>query len=657
MFQRIKKIFDITNIRKIDYRNDINGLRAIAVLGVLIYHSELNIVEAGYLGVDIFFVISGYLITNIIISELNSKTFTFSGFYKRRVDRILPALFSTLFFTSLASYFFLTPGSLIEYINSLIPSTFFYSNIYFANLDFYNSDPARYMPLIHTWSLAIEEQFYILFPLFLYFLYKYFKKYILQIFLIVIFISIYLNTSSDSLSKFYLIEFRIWEILVGSACMFFERNLKKNNFFSYTGFIFMIFPMFYFNDDWIIDIEPKVISILGVTLVLVFNSKNSKLTQLLSFNLFKKIGLWSFSIYLIHQPVFVYYRLLNEKSLSVSWKNIENQKTLDDFLYAFLIFVFILFLSKLNYIFVESKFYTLSNNFKAVTLIFSVFCFVFYFYTVNLYKGFENQWSDNLITQKAINFQKKNNYDLKVNGELCHLNSSKDTIKEFCKINKNKTGTPIVVLGDSMSRTIITAMSTKVQENPITFITGDSCIFLINLINERCARNDKEYATNYMSEIEDSIVVYIVDLWQKVEDNPNQLESIKKLNLTDSFPKTINYLSKNNQVILLTQIPTYRPNVPQLILEGKEVVKIDYDEWINLQGVKILEDIYLSLDRENLHLVRVDKIFCDSFEPGYCLANTKKELFYSDPKHLSIEGAELVVNEIERTIKKIESNK
>ena len=160
-----------------------------------------------------------------------------------------------------------------------------------------------------------------------------------------------------------------------------------------------------------------------------------------------------------------------------------------------------------------------------------------------------------------------------------------------------------------------------------------------------------------MSDIEDSIVIYIADLWQKVEDKPNQLESIKLLNLKDNFPKTIDYLSKNNQVVLLTQVPTYRPSVPELILQGKEVVKINYNEWVNLQGVKILEDIYLSLDKNNLHLVRVDEIFCNSFEPGYCVANTNNKLFYSDPKHLSIEGAELVVNEIERVVKSIEMNK
>ena len=135
--------------------------------------------------------------------------------------------------------------------------------------------------------------------------------------------------------------------------------------------------------------------------------------------------------------------------------------------------LFIIFLSKLNYNFVESKFYTLSNNSKVFILLLSVLCFVFYSYTVNLKKGFEDQWNDNLITQKAINYQKKDNYDLKVNGQLCHLNGNQDAVKEFCKINIDSC------TRDSMSRSIITELSVIFK----IFLLRRCCI-LINLVNE-----------------------------------------------------------------------------------------------------------------------------------------------------------------------------
>src|SRR6056300_1269611 len=211
----IYKFTDISNIKRISFRTDINGLRAIAVLAVVFYHADLKLFKGGWLGVDIFFVISGYLISNIIISELNDGTFTFKNFYLRRVWRILPALFSTLLLTTPFAYFFLTPKALEEYIDSLIASIFFFANYHFMNLDFYIAEFTKFMPLLHTWSLAIEEQFYLLFPLFAFIIYKYFKKYFTFFIGFVTLGSLYLNSLTQSTDKFYRLEFRIWELLLG----------------------------------------------------------------------------------------------------------------------------------------------------------------------------------------------------------------------------------------------------------------------------------------------------------------------------------------------------------------------------------------------------------------------------------------------------------
>src|SRR5210317_2544570 len=171
MVEWIYKLTDISSIKRISFRQDINGLRAIAVLAVVFYHAELELFKGGWLGVDIFFVISGFLISNIITSELNRGTFSFYSFYKRRTKRIIPALFSVILFSFIPSYFLLTPKALNEYISSVISSIFFYSNIYFSNLDFYNAEPVKFMPLLHTWSLSVEEQFYLLLPALLVVLY------------------------------------------------------------------------------------------------------------------------------------------------------------------------------------------------------------------------------------------------------------------------------------------------------------------------------------------------------------------------------------------------------------------------------------------------------------------------------------------------------
>ena len=222
---------DISRISRIGFRNDINGLRAIAVLAVVFYHADFEIFKGGWLGVDIFFVISGYLISNIIISQLNDNTFTFKNFYLRRAKRILPALFTTLLLTIPFAYILLTPKATFEYIKSFIASLFFYANYYFQNLDFYIAESTKLMPLIHTWSLSIE---------FVFFIFKYFKKYFTLIIGFFIFASIYLNTIYNESSKFYRLEFRIWELL-GALVMILSSNIKIKRL-EIIGFGLMLFP-------------------------------------------------------------------------------------------------------------------------------------------------------------------------------------------------------------------------------------------------------------------------------------------------------------------------------------------------------------------------------------------------------------------------------
>jgi peptidoglycan/LPS O-acetylase OafA/YrhL len=644
---------DISNIKRISFRHDINGLRAVAVLAVVFYHAEIKFFSAGFLGVDIFFVISGYLITNIIVSELNESTFKFSKFYIKRIKRILPALFSTLILSSVYVYLFFTPKVLIEYAKSLLPATLFYSNIYFSNLDFYNSEPAKVMPLIHTWSLAIEEQFYILFPLFIFLVFKYLKKYIFQVLIFIIIFSIYINKSTDSLDKFYLIEFRIWELLLGSVAMIVNQNIKKIKNLEIIGLFLMGFPIYYFDNSWITDLEPKLLTLAGVTIILIFNTKKSFLTRILSQKLISNIGLWSFSIYLFHQPIFSFFRIINGKNQAVSW--VESTITKDFFYYLKLwaVILLVIFLSMLNYRLIEINFLEKFNRNRAIVLIITLITICSFAYLSLDTEGYKGRWIDNSLNQKALNFQQKENFDLIQNGEACHITDPDKIIEDVCVLNSNSTKPQIFLIGDSMARTIIKSASEQIKDHKITFITGDSCIFLIDIPNPRCKRSDREEIRKSLLGMENSIIIYVADLWEKIEDDPNEPESIKALNLVSTFPSTINYLSKNNQVILLTQIPTFRPNIPNLLLEGKDVVKISYQEWQNLDGVKILENIYRDLDQQNVSFVNVDEIFCNSFESNYCVGNTRDKIFYSDSKHLSIEGADLVVFEVIKVLNEL----
>ena len=156
------------SISRFDYKKEIDVLRFISVLSVILFHLDVEYFKGGFLGVDIFFIISGYLITNIILSDLNIQKFSLKNFYLRRARRILPALFIVLFFTIIFGFIFLFPGE-INYLNKTILSIlFFVSNFFFFKTTDYFDDMANQSPLLHTWSLSVEEQFYLVYPIFIF---------------------------------------------------------------------------------------------------------------------------------------------------------------------------------------------------------------------------------------------------------------------------------------------------------------------------------------------------------------------------------------------------------------------------------------------------------------------------------------------------------
>ena len=216
----------------IKYRPEIDGLRAIAVGVVILYHAKIfflgnEIFKGGFLGVDIFFVISGYLITSILDQEISAnKKISILSFYERRVRRIIPALLFVLATSTLFAWFFLLPSGLVEYSKSLISSILFGSNFYFNFIQQdYAAQNSLLVPLLHTWSLSVEEQFYIVFPIFLFLILKLNKKFTLFYLILIFFISLSFadyNSKINISETFYFTYTRIWELLAGSIVFYLE---------------------------------------------------------------------------------------------------------------------------------------------------------------------------------------------------------------------------------------------------------------------------------------------------------------------------------------------------------------------------------------------------------------------------------------------------
>ena len=208
----------------VQYRREIDGLRAIAVIPVIFFHAGLLGFSGGFAGVDIFFVISGYLITSIILQETESGSFSLAKFYERRVRRILPSLFFVLFVSSIFAWFLLLPVEMKSFSRSLIKVVTFSSNFYFAKSIDYFATAAELKPLLHTWSLAVEEQFYFIFPLLFMVLWRFWQKKMVMLLAFMMFSSIafaHYGTTHQAIENFFLLPSRAWELLLGALISFY----------------------------------------------------------------------------------------------------------------------------------------------------------------------------------------------------------------------------------------------------------------------------------------------------------------------------------------------------------------------------------------------------------------------------------------------------
>jgi peptidoglycan/LPS O-acetylase OafA/YrhL len=311
---------------KIEYRPDIDGLRAVAVLLVILYHLGLMKVSGGYLGVDVFFVISGFLITSIIIRDIENNKFSLSYFYERRIKRILPALF-TVMLTSLGiSWFLLFPQSFGDFGASLAATAAFGSNIWFWKNSGYFEVEAELVPLLHTWSLAIEEQFYILFPLYLIIVCRYFKRFLIPLTILGFFISLSISIVALEHAKyaatFYLLPPRAWELMVGALLALISIPVLKNksltNIIGIIGLVMIIAPAFIYTPKTLFPGAAALFPCLGAAL-LIYSGKNAAgnfTHRILSLKPVVLIGKMSYSLYLWHWPLIVFYNYTSPEKLS-----------------------------------------------------------------------------------------------------------------------------------------------------------------------------------------------------------------------------------------------------------------------------------------------------------------------------------------------------
>ena len=293
------------------FRPDIEGLRAIAVLPVVFNHVGLRGFWGGYVGVDIFFVISGYLITGILLREAATSTFSVAAFYRRRVARIFPALFCMLFVTSILCVAVMLPGELIRYAKSLAATTLFSSNMLFYAEAGYFEPAARLKPLLHTWSLAIEEQFYIFWPLLIILLSRTTGRYFRWTFIGVTTVSLVASVAmvnADKSAAFYLLPSRAWELGLGALLNLYPAcpaNRIARELMAVCGLAAVTWAIHYYGETTAFPGLAALLPCIGAAFLIATGAASTYCSRLLACAPLRFVGKISYSVYIWHWPIIV----------------------------------------------------------------------------------------------------------------------------------------------------------------------------------------------------------------------------------------------------------------------------------------------------------------------------------------------------------------
>ncbi|EGY02754.1 O-antigen acetylase [Nitrospirillum viridazoti Y2] len=302
----------------IGFRPYVQGLRAIAIIAVVLFHFGATNLSGGFVGVDIFFVISGFLISLSINNDIINNNFSIISFYRKRVIRIIPASIFTIFMTSIISYNILGPSQLHDFGKSAIFSLIYVPNIYLYTASGYFAPAATDIPLLHYWSLGVEEQFYLLYPAIVLISARFFPKRVPAVLLLLFLLSfigelIIRNHNPDA--AFYLLPFRAFELLIGCILATVVNKVtlapKMVAPISYTGLLMIILSMVLIDEAMSFPGVVALIPCLGTALV-IWGGENGKtaLSRFIGSGPFKFIGNISYSLYLVHWPFLVVWRHL-----------------------------------------------------------------------------------------------------------------------------------------------------------------------------------------------------------------------------------------------------------------------------------------------------------------------------------------------------------
>ncbi len=624
------------------YRSDIDGLRTLAVMPVIFYHAGMTLFSGGYVGVDIFFVISGYLITSIIVRELDEDRFTIANFYVRRVKRIFPALYFLLAFTFILSFFSLMPAHFEGFGKSVVSTVLFGSNILFWQESGYFDAQAETKPLLHTWSLGVEEQFYIFFPLMLMLIARYgSKKYIrfaLTLFVISFGLSVW-GTKTHPEAAFYLIPYRTWELMLGALISlgFFPKTEKllNINLMSLAGFIMLCVSIFTFKPSTPFPGYAALLPCMGTALIIM--AQGGIVNQILSLKPVVWIGLLSYSLYLWHWPLF---------ALRNYWEsaNIPEFYTSDYFL-IFLTFAFASF----SYYIVEKPLRVKKIQNKKL-----FFRYTYAVMAAGCVFGALVIFTDG-IPQRIPEDVAKLAYvpNSKFKTKACYeLPESAIKAGKYCGLGTEKVKPKFALWGDSHALALSDGIDKLAKETGTggVFMSTSACPPLLGLAGTDRAKANACIETNLaVGEVlaNDRHIkkVILVCRWKKYTDTPARVEEFRQAlerTLDRLKGKEIYFVLDNAEADFdvpreLAKNALLKAYLPALASSSQMNIPLETYEKENSPLLTLLQ-YYEDMDR--FTVVPLYKALCA--EKG-CITEHDGRALYYDDDHLSVFGAEYAV--------------
>jgi peptidoglycan/LPS O-acetylase OafA/YrhL len=438
---------------QLKYRKDIDGLRAIAVLAVVFFHLDFPVISGGFIGVDIFFVISGFLITGIIQRKILDTNFSFLSFYKRRILRILPVFYVVVAFTLTAGAWILLPEDFKDFVNSVSAASLHLSNVFFwIQANGYFSLNTEQLPFLHTWSLSVEEQFYLFWPVSLIVLSKLIGKdhlkdsKILFVILLVLFVSLVLSeiaATNEKLYAYYLIHTRAFELLMGAVLVFFPPNKltpRINSVLAWCGILLITASIILLNKGAIFPGLNAFIPCLGASLLIYTGQQKNFISTVLSTRALVSIGLISYSLYLWHWPPIAF---ANYMHLELSF----NQKIL--------LLLLLFGISYLSWKFVETPCRNLNIKFRLALMWFFIFpllAVLSFSYLTHYFDGIPERFS--VEKQTKVSYLSQPFPDRK----NCIDEVSQFQFDRYCDYGIEPSKADIFLAGDSHANAIIGAI-------------------------------------------------------------------------------------------------------------------------------------------------------------------------------------------------------